>query len=69
MTAEGIHKRPNTFPNVSLACDNFREEGSPQHPSLKLGVSLNDRVHWNGQCYAKFDSKADRVTGMGTNSD
>ena len=39
------------------------------HTPLKLGVSLSDRVRENGQCYAQFDSKADRVTVMGTNSD
>ena len=40
-----------------------------EHPSLKLGGSLSVRVRGNGQCYAQFDSKADRVTQMGTNSD
>ena len=39
------------------------------HPSLKLGVSINVRVCGNCQCYARFDSKADRVMQMGTDSD
>ena len=39
------------------------------HPSLKLGVLLGDSVGQNDRCYAQFDSKADMVTGMGTNSD
>ena len=39
------------------------------HPSLEQGVSPSDRVCGNGQCYAQFDSKADRVRPMGTNSD
>ena len=42
---------------------------TPLHPSLKLGVSLSVCVRGNYQCYAQFDSKADRVTQMGTNSD
>ena len=49
--------------------NSIRLEADQAHPSLKLGASLDDRVRWNGQCYAQFDSKADRVTGMGTNSD
>ena len=62
------------FQGLSLALrshDQFQTSHwlNPPHPSLKIGVLLNDRVCWNDQCYAQFDSKADRVTGMGTNSE
>ena len=42
--------------------------GLGDHPSFKLGVLISVCVHGNGQCYAQFDSKADRVKRMATNS-